>query len=188
MFEHSDSTDYDRLQATLDLAGAELRASEMHGMVCGELCRAARLGWDPGFSSLLGLPDTASGAGRAVLETADALIEESRQALDGGIGFALLLPDGDDPIEERTEALADWARGFSVALLRGDDLTLNELPDNSAEVVKDVVKISEAQPGVQTEEDERALTEIEEYMRVGIQLVYEELQPEDPNPPEQELH
>lgn len=188
MLQHNDTTSYDRLQATLELAGMELRASEVHGMVCGELCRAARLGWDAGFSSLLGLPDAESGAGRAVLETADSLIEESRRALDGGMSFALLLPDGDDPIEERTEALADWARGFSVALLRGDDLTLKDLPDNSAEVVKDLIKISEAQPAEQSEENERALTEIEEYMRVGIQLVYEELHPDESDPSQQELH
>lgn len=188
MFQHNDTTDYDRLQATLELAGMELSASEVHGVVCGELCRAARVGWDAGIPSVLGVPDPESGAGHAVLKTVDSLIEESRQALDGGMNFALLLPDGDDPIEERTEALADWARGFSVALLRGDRLTLKDLPDNSAEVVKDLIKISEAQPGEQTEENERALTEIEEYMRVGIQLVYEELHPGDSSPSEQELH
>jgi len=179
MFEHNDIIHYDRLRATLELAGLELRASEVHGMVCGELCRAARLGWDAGFFSLAGLPDAESGGGRAVLEAVDVLIEESRRALDDGVGFVLLLPDMDDPIVERTEALADWARGFSVALLRGEDLKLGDLPENSAEVAGDLLRISEAQAGGQSEENERALAEIEEYMRVGVQLVFEELQPED---------
>jgi len=186
MHERNDTTDFDRLQATLDLAGAELSASELHGMVCGELCRAAGLGGDAGLPDMPSVPGGESGARRAAVQATQALIEESRRDLDDGSGFALLLPDGDDPIEERTEALADWARGFTVALLRGDELTLKDLPDNSAEVVKDLVKISEAQPGARGEEDERALTEIEEYMRVGVQLVYEELHPDNPKPPEQE--
>jgi len=191
MFEHHDTIDYDRLQAALELAGLELRAAEVHGMVCGELCRAARLGWDGAFLSRAGLPsDPEFGAGRGLLEAVEALIEASRRALDEGMGFALLLPDADDPIEERTESLADWARGFSAVLLRGDDLSLDKLPENSAEVLEDLVKISEAQPGEQSEDDERALAEIEEYMRVGIQLVYEELHPGNggSGAPEQELH
>jgi len=191
MFEHHDTIDYDRLQAALELAGLELRAAEVHGMVCGELCRAARLGWDGAFLSRAGLPpDPESGAGRGLLEAVEALIEASRRALDEGMGFALLLPHADDPIEERTESLADWARGFSAVLLRGADLSLDKLPEHSAEVLEDLVKISEAQPGGQSEDDERALAEIEEYMRVGIQLVYEELHPGNggSGAPEQELH
>ena len=51
------------------------------------------------------------------------------------------------------------------------------------------MKISEAQPGEETEGDERALTEIEEYMRVGVQLVFEELQPDEhPGAPDRGVH
>lgn len=147
-------------------------------MVCGELCRQLRLGRAPEFTGLLGLPAEAHGAGQTVLAIADELAEQSRRSLDAGMEFSLLIPGDEEDIGERTASLADWARGFSLALLRGDELTLKDLDGDCAEVVQDLLKISEAQPGEETDEDERALTEIEEYMRVGVQLVFEELHPE----------
>lgn len=174
---YQETTSYDQLQAALDLAGLEMRASEVHGMVCGEICRQLRLGRDPEFPALLGVAADTVGAGRTVLEIVDELAEQSHRSLDAGMEFSLLIPGDEERIDERTVSLADWARGFALALLRGDKLKLADLDDNSAEVVEDLLKISEAQPGEETNEDERALTEIEEYMRVGVQLVFEGLQP-----------
>lgn len=147
-------------------------------MVCGELCRGLRLGRAADFPALLGVSGQAGGAVRNVLDVVDELMTHSHRALDAGAEFALLLPGDDAPIDDRTGALADWARGFAVALLRGNELTPEGLDGDSTEVVQDLVKISEARPGGDSEEDERALTELEEYMRVGVQLVFEELHPE----------
>lgn len=176
---YHDTTSHDQLQAALALAGLDLRASEIHGLVCGEICRELRIGRGSDFAALVGVPETPDGAQRAVLDTVDSLMDESRQALDAGMKFSLLLPDGDEPMDERTASVADWARGFALALLRGGKLALKDLSGDGAEVVQDLLKISEARPGEETEEDERALAEIEEYMRVGVQLVFEELQPGD---------
>lgn len=177
---YQETTSYDQLQAALDLAGLDMRASEVHGMVCGEICRQSRLGLGADFPALLGVPADTHGAGRTVLEIVDELADQSRRSLDAGMEFSLLIPGDEEAIDERTVSLAEWARGFALALLRGDELKINDLEENSAEVVRDLFKISEAQPGDETEEDERALTEIEEYMRVGVQLVFEELQPDQP--------
>ncbi|HSH41801.1 MAG TPA: UPF0149 family protein, partial [Arenicellales bacterium] len=153
---HQQTTTHDRLQAALDLAGLEIRPSEIHGMVCGEICRRLRVGGSPGFTELLGMNDEPDGAQRNVLGIVDELAEESGQALDAGMQFSLLLPDEAESIGERTGALADWARGFVLALLRGDGLRIDDLEADSAEVVRDLFKISEAQPGGDDEEDERA--------------------------------
>lgn len=179
---HRETTTYDQLQAALDLADLDMRASEVHGMVCGEICRQLRLGRDPDYPALLGVSADTEGAEGNVLRIAIDLADQSRRALDAGMEFDLLIPGEHEPIDERTGSLADWARGFALALLRGDELRLADLDDNSAEVVRDLMKISEAQPGEETEEDERALAEIEEYMRVGVQLVFEELHPEEQSP------
>lgn len=147
-------------------------------MVCGEICRQLRLGSSADFPALLGVSGQASGAEQSVLNLVDELMEESHRVLDEGMQFALLLPGDDATVAERTAALADWARGFAVALLRGNELTPERLGGDSTEVVQDLMKISEARPGEDSEEDERALTELVEYMRVGVQLVFEELQPD----------
>lgn len=174
------ATSYDQFQAVLDLAGLDLRASEVHGMLCGEICRRLRTGCATGVSALMGVPeDSADGAGRTATEAADELMEHSLRALDAGMQFFLLLPDDEEPLEERTAAVADWARGFVLGLLRGDEAGEEGLEGDSAEFVQDLFKISEAGDGGESEDNERALTEIEEYMRVGVQLVFEGMQPGD---------
>ena len=186
--EHATTT-HDQLQAALDLAGVELRASEVHGLVCGEICRRIKVGPDADFRTLVGVTEPVEGSGRAVLNVVDTLMQQTRQALDGGMQFSLLLPDDDEPVHERTGSVADWAKGFSVALLRGDKVAIEDLAANSAEIVRDLLKISEAAPGDESEDDERALTEIEEYMRVGVQLIFEEMQPDDdPGPSDRSIH
>jgi len=98
--------------------------------------------------------------------------------------FSLLLPQDEAPIDERAASVADWARGFVLALLRGEQLRLEDLNADSGEFLRDLFKISEAAADGGAEEEERALAEIEEYMRVGVQLVFEELQPDDDPRPE----
>lgn len=173
------TTEHDQLQATLDLAGVEMRASEVHGLVCGELCRQLTQGAGTDFPQLIGLSQPPGGAGRAALDAVSALMDESRAALDAGVQFSLLLPEDDEPIDARTASVADWAGGFTLALLRGGAPALEDLAADSAEIVRDLLEISDARPGEDTEEDERALTEIEEYIRVGVQLVFEEMQPDE---------
>lgn len=157
-------------------------------MVCGEICRQFKLGPDPGFSAVLAGPDPENGARRILTDTVDRLMIQSRQELDSGMRFSLLLPDEDEPIGERTGSLADWVRGFVLALLRGERLTLQDLDSNSAEIVQDLLKIGEAQPGEEGEDDEKALAEIEEYVRVGVQLVFEEMQPDGQPQEKGEVH
>lgn len=147
-------------------------------MVCGEICRRLRVGRDSNFATLLDLTEPVNGAQRSILGIVDELMEQSRRELDAGMQFALLLPGEDEPTAERAESLADWARGFALALLRDGELKLESLGGDSAEVVQDLLKISEAEPGEDPEEDERALVELEEYIRVGVQLMFEELQPD----------
>ena len=157
-------------------------------MVCGEICRRLRVGRGADFPALLGIPEQASGPEDNVMGIVDELMEQSSRALDAGMRFALLLPDDEESVAERTGALADWARGFALALLRGDQLTIEGLDTDSAEVVQDLLKISEARPGDDPEEDERALAELEEYMRVGVQLVFEELQPDTQEQADKGVH
>jgi len=185
---HHETTTHDRLQAALDLAGLEPSASEIHGLVCGEICRELRLGRGSDLPELIGSSRQPRGAERAALGIVEELMESSFRALDAGQEFELLLPGDDESIADRTASLADWARGFALALLRGDGLKLEHLKSDSAEVVRDLLKISEARPGEEDEEDERALAELEEYLRVGVQLVFEELQPDSPERSDESVH
>ena len=93
-------------------------------------------------------------------------------------GFEPLLPDDADNTAARTEALAHWCEGFLHGLVssKQDDTLKSRLgSDPLADIIKDVLQITRATVGEDDEDDEEALTEIVEYLRVAAQLVYEEL-------------
>ena len=139
---------------------------------------------------VLGEQDKASQALRDVGEKLLKIHQISiEQMNDHNIEFELMLPDDDDDLEDRVEALGTWCQGFVYGLALGGIKEDTELPDNSKELIQDIVEISragyvvdeEAEVAVaeenNNEEDEVAFMEVSEYVRMGILLVYEELQP-----------
>lgn len=94
--------------------------------------------------------------------------------------FELLLPDENGALEQRVNALADFCRGFLLGLVAGGVTELSALPADAREVVEDFMKIAEAEADGRTSDvEEKAFTEIAEYVRTGVQLVYESLHPGD---------
>jgi uncharacterized protein YgfB (UPF0149 family) len=108
--------------------------------------------------------------------------------------FDLLIPDDDEPIEARTEALTLWCNGFVYGLGSGGATDPERLPGDAGEIVRDLAQIMRA--GVDereaTEANESALAELVEFVRVGVQVVFEELrtlrQPRPTRPSRLQLH
>ena len=108
---------------------------------------------------------------------------------DSDVEFELMLPDDEEPLEARVEALGVWCQGFVFGLAAGGVKEDSDLPDDSKELIKDILEISRAgyvaddeaelSASVENnnEEDEVALMEVTEYVRMGTLLIYEELQP-----------
>lgn len=174
------NSDYDRLQAVLLIADAEHTASEVHGIICGAICNQLKSGSRSDVKNLVTAVVGISNESRGEFEAAiDSLYESSQKILnDRDSSFSLLLPNDEEDLAERTAATAQWCRGFVVGLLSNQALSLDELPGNTAEIARDFMAISKAEPGEDREQDEWALAEIEEYVRVGVQLIFEELQHE----------
>lgn len=102
------------------------------------------------------------------------------QLADSQLSMRLLLPDDGASLTERTDALCQWCQGFLVGLASGGVTNFDNLPGSVPEFVKDVLTISQAtavgdEGGSGDEEDETAFAELVEYLRVGTQLVYDEL-------------
>jgi len=96
---------------------------------------------------------------------------------DEEMGFALWLPDDDEPLEERTAALARWCSGFLAGL--GSAGQLDALSSEAREAIGDLQEIARAElatpdeEGPANNEDESAYAEIVEYVRV-VALVLRE--------------
>lgn len=154
-------------------AGRELRlgidASELHGGLCG---------WLAG-----GGADDAEWLRRVLVDDElpplppDGTLERMRRAVaaqleDRDFGFELLLPPEDATLYERSGALFDWCRGFvgAFGLASGASPPLSE---EGSEALADLVRLAAASPEEGgDDEDEEALAEIEEFVRVAVLLLH----------------
>ena len=94
------------------------------------------------------------------------------QLSDRGFGFELLLPEGDATLGERSGALFDWCRGFlgAFGLASGANPPLS---DEGSEALADIARLATATAQDDgDEDDEEALAEIEEFVRVAVLLLH----------------
>lgn len=146
--------------------------AEAHGLLCGLFCGGpADEPVEAWLDEVLAQDQDADGEVRAVLRSvADRTCEELE-----GVGETLtpLLPPEDRPLRERAEAVYDWSRGFlyGLGLARVD---LDALSPEAREGCDDFLAITELdlEDLEGTEENEAALTEVTELMRVATMLVY----------------
>lgn len=167
---------YAELARSLRAAGVATSPAEVHGLVTGVLCgpETGRVSW----SALV--PGAAAGG---LTEALDSLREETLARLhEPEFAFAPLLPDDAAGLSAQVDAFAEWCHGFLTGLAAAGVKDLRALPENVAEFIRDLLPMSEVErEQVADEEDEtRALAELIEYLRVGVQLVYEELRFREP--------
>jgi uncharacterized protein YgfB (UPF0149 family) len=171
------SVAFPHLEDTLAEAGSSADAAEAHGALCGALCAGPGFALEDWLDELLEDRSAHCGQCRSVLAT---VFGETAQALGGeSMEFAPLLPDDDQPLAGRTSALAQWCQGFLYGLGTGSLNSIAALPGDVGDIVHDLTEISRAAPGEEeaTEADEHAYAELVEFVRVGVQLIYDELQP-----------
>lgn len=175
--------DFDQLDDLLKRAGSDVSASESHGMLCGLLCSSDAQAIDQLWLSQLiedGYSDENSTI-KELLAAAQVLHQDAvRQINHETLEFTLLMPDVEDSLETRTNHLANWCLGFNYGLGIGGYKESSSSTD-VVELVRDFNEIARAgyddmvlEDG---EEEEEAFTEIEEYVRLGVLLIMEELQP-----------
>ena len=173
--------DFDALLAALNSLETEVTVSEIHGIACGLLC--ANTGAKPAQWQTTLWPQQATGDLLApeALAIFDELHDATRQQLnDPACDFQLLLPDDEESLDQRVYALGEWCQGFLTGLAIGGIKDFKHLPDDAREVAEDLAEIARAGSSYElagSEEDERAYAELLEYLRVGVLLINEELQP-----------
>jgi uncharacterized protein YgfB (UPF0149 family) len=166
--------DYSEIQRLLADERSLADAAEAHGTLAGCLCGASSYRFEDWLREIL--PE-----GRAAPAAAEMLRELYAATLDAleqpDMGFELLLPSDAQPIDARTAALAEWCQGFLYGLGSGHITDAGGLPGEVGEIVRDFGEITRA--GVDASESEEsnesAYAELVEFVRVGAQLLFEEL-------------
>jgi len=172
---------YEAVDDALGSGGSLVGAAECHGVLCGILCAS-------GASDMQGWV-------RYLFEERDETRELTADALQvlhnvhqvtlseinhETLKFSLLLPHEDEPVTTRFTALADWCSGFSLGLSMGG---LSEQKLANAEVrefvedLQHIARTAVAEDIATEDHNDQSLAEIEEYLRMGVLLLNEELQP-----------
>lgn len=185
MSDNQELPAYTEMLELLKQAGAMQEPAECHGLLSALLCGsddAVRI-WLDELLTEQHEGDLLQAEAKQMLEGFAAVVKIQLQGTD--LSYELLLPDDDDVLHERVVALAQWCQGFYLGLGIVGINDLDKLPDDSREIVEDMMQIarienydeqSEAQAN---EEDEAAYAELVEYLRVGVLLIYEELSKPD---------
>ena len=183
------AADYAQIQQVLIQAHSLTDAAEAHGTLAGCLCSTVAYRFEDWLLEIL--PDGA----RAVAAPPRYCWNCSaarRGARGGADGFDPLLPEDEEPIECRAAALAAWCQGFLYGLGTSSLTDATRLPGDVGEVVRDLTEITHvaADSADSLESNEGAFAELVEFVRVGVQLVFDELEPlrRESSRPEGPLH
>lgn len=181
----STTLDYAALRDSLASAGVVVALAELHGGICGALCAGAASAAERWVRDSLADQELDSTAGAD--DSLRELVSASWRMLDGEeLAFRPLLPTDDEPLEEQVQALAVWCHGF----LAGVGVSAPEVgrgaadiatPAEIGEILGDFAEISRAglseAEAAGEDQPDFALAELTEYVRVSVQLVFEELAP-----------
>ena len=165
------ASDFDQVAYLFLIEGIDLPPSQWHGCIVGLLVSGLRA------------DDLLAAMGHALQEsiTGDLMIasEQSAKASlralrDPNYGFSPLIPDDDDELELRSEALASWCEGFLqgfAAGVAGSD----QISTDAAEILRDMAQIArlEVDSTSDIDEQESDFIELVEYVRVVVLNLYQ---------------
>jgi hypothetical protein len=172
---------YDNLNDALRRCGASWDAAQAHGLLCSRLAVG---GADAGIGWLQQVLEGTSESDALRTECADLLNtlfqDTLRQLSERLSAFEPLLPDDSDSAARRASALARWCEGFLHGLVsvdHGEALRQRLAKDPLADIIRDMLQMTRAAADEESDDEtnEAAYAEIVEYVRVAVQLAYEEL-------------
>jgi yecA family protein len=176
-----ESINHDELDAALKRCGANWDAGQAHGLLCSRL---AILGADAGIGWLDQVLE-GSDPDNALRRECEVMLDTvyahtHRQLSERQSEFEPLLPGDADSTIIRAEGVARWCEGFLHGLVSGspdDSLRAHLAAEPLSDIIKDMLQITRAtvDEDSDNEANETAYAELVEYLRVAVQLIYEEL-------------
>ncbi|RAX01486.1 MULTISPECIES: YecA/YgfB family protein [unclassified Photorhabdus] len=163
--------DYQSFDEILHQQSVALTAAEMHGLISGLLCGGNR---DSSWQVLVhDLANDGLAFSHPLAQQLRELREITFESLDdSNFAFGLLLPDEEDNVYERADALAGWVNHFLLGLGVAQPKFADKKEIN--EIIGDLHNIGLLgyEEGDDQEELAQALEEVLEYVRVAAQLCY----------------
>ncbi len=173
--------DHNELDAALKRSGSNWNGAQSHGLLCGSLAVLGTDGAVTWIEQVSGDQDTGNEAYADCEQMLDRVFQSTWQQLTARQSeFDLLLPGEEENISVRAESIGFWCEGFLHGLVsaRHDDALKKRLAaEPLSDLIKDMLEITRASFDEDEDEEssESSYTELVEYVRVAVQLAYEEL-------------
>jgi hypothetical protein len=172
-------TAFDDVARALAETGSSVHPAEAHGCLAGALCVRRGYRCQEWLEEIL--PDVEGETGRQPAPGAcRELFDETLGALeDTDMHFSPLLPDDETSLGDRVRSLGAWCQGFLYGFGAAGGMSGVEPGGDLAEVLGDFSEIARADVSDTESEEvqEEAYAELVEFVRAGVQLVYEDLEP-----------
>ncbi len=180
-------TDIEQIKADLIKLDSELSPSEVHGTLCGILCGKGDINVHEWLSLTFFRDD--NDVSKAV-NTRELLLEAIAESFkdfflatvkalaDNNLNFYLLVPENDSAAV-RLQAIAEWAQGFLMGLSLAGIKNFSAYPHEVTEFVEAMAAIATVEDYelAGDDSDEQAIIEFIEFIRIGVLLINEEINP-----------
>ncbi|WP_250655276.1 UPF0149 family protein [Alkalimarinus coralli] len=179
-FNTEQESDFDWLANFYASQGAINHPCELHGLLIGRLAGGERLSADEWLKLVvehMGLEHLVQDnqSERALTNLVELYTSNLQQLEEMAMGFSLVLPDDDFILSQRVEGLGMWVRGFLEGLALSAKGQLAAADSDIQELLRDLVAISQIDDQTEESEDaEKEINEIIEYVRVGVVTVFSE--------------
>ena len=174
--------DYQQLTQALERLQIVADAAECQGAMSAVICLTGEAGLASWLAAHFPEIDAAIAEGNAFASETRQLIVDLYQTTMGQLGqgnfeYVLLMPDDEDSLHVRTDALGHWCQGFLLGLRYSGVNDTGQFTGELAEILDDITEISQVTSAALdgTEEEEQSYTELVEYLRVGVMLFCESL-------------
>lgn len=154
-------------------------ASDLHGSLTGYLCGGGSADAHHWLEALELVPDEAAATAISPQLQEQLYADCARWLADPQLGFEPLLPEASTSLDIRTDALVDWCRGFLGGIGLAGAGHAGSLSAEAREILSDFGTIAATRfETVDADEDENALAEVIEFIRMGALLLHAELHAE----------
>lgn len=176
--EFISSCPYALLTEQLTRGGITSSPADAHGFACALIVTSTpdgRLVWEKELLSETETDTVVDPTLYALLQRLFADLESDIAATD--CTLSLCLPSDEVALTERVAGLRDWCRGFLFGMGFAGQARLDELRDDAAEALRDFTEIARMDTGQVGADatEEASFAELEEYVRVAVLLIREEL-------------
>ena len=155
----------------------DIQASEVQGLLAGLMAANIYVKTDEYIARLAEYADLQPGAITQIAGTLETLFGSLHESWNGiGLDFEMLLPEDDELIAKRADALGAWCESFLAGLGLSSELSREQkLSEDVRHALEDLSEIARVEANGDDESLEKAFADVSEHVRLASLLIATEL-------------